>query len=67
MTLPADVHRCIGIGTADGKPESECLACERRTAGIADYVHGSRSVLWMAPPTQRPCPAMLEPKGARHA
>ena len=59
MTLPATVHRCIGIGTSDGQPDGECLGCERRIVGISDYVHGARSVLWMRPPTERPCPAML--------
>jgi hypothetical protein len=60
VTLAADIHRCIGFGTAEGTPESACLDCDRRIAGISEYVHGSHSVLWMAPPTQRPCPEKLE-------
>jgi hypothetical protein len=60
MTLARDIARCIGYGTAEGKPESECLDCDRRTAGIAEYVHGERAVLWMAPPSERPCPEKLE-------
>jgi hypothetical protein len=64
MSLPRDIHRCIGFGTAEGKPDGDCLDCARRVAGIADYVHGDRSVLWMAPKTERPCPERLEPKHA---
>lgn len=59
--LPADIHRCRGIGTDQGTPDADCLDCERRTAGIADYM-GGRKVWWMAPPSERPCPEILRPK-----
>jgi hypothetical protein len=59
MTLPADIHRCRGIGTSEGAPDGECLECERRTAGIADYMAGRRDVLWMAPIADKPCPQKL--------
>jgi hypothetical protein len=59
MTLPLDIHRCIGTGTSQGKPDADCLTCERRTDGIVDYMAGRR-VLWMAPRDERPCPEKLE-------
>lgn len=61
MSLPADIHRCRGIGTDEGQPDQSCLDCERRIAGIADYMAGRRG-WWMAPPTERPCPEKLEQK-----
>jgi hypothetical protein len=61
MTLPADIARCIGVGTDQGQPLSDCLSCARRQDGISDYMAGRR-VLWMAPRTQQPCPEFLEPK-----
>lgn len=66
MTLPADIHRCRGYGTAEGQPDSDCLGCARRVDGISDYMAGRR-VLWMAPPTEKPCSERLEPKGSRNA
>jgi hypothetical protein len=67
MTLAADIARCIGIGTAEGAPDSECLDCERRTAGIAEYVHGGHSILWMPVPQKRPCPEKLVPLERKRA
>lgn len=59
--LPADVHRCVGIGTEQGQPLADCLDCARRQEGIADYMAGRR-VLWMAPRKEQPCPEQLLPK-----
>lgn len=61
MTLAMDIPRCRGYGTAEGQPDSDCLGCARRVDGISDYMAG-REVLWMAPPTAKPCPEMLEAK-----
>jgi hypothetical protein len=61
MILPADIARCRGFGTDDGAPDQECLDCERRTAGIADYMAGRRG-WWMAPPSEKPCQEKLEPR-----
>lgn len=62
MSLPADIHRCIGRGTAEGQPDGDCLKCARRQQGIADYMAGVDRVWWMQPPTGDPCPEFLEPK-----
>lgn len=59
MPLPADIHRCIGQGTAQGEPRLDCLDCARRKQGIADYMAGVRC-WWMEPPTQQPCPEFME-------
>jgi hypothetical protein len=61
MSLPADIARCRGTGTDAGQPDGSCLDCERRTAGIADYLAGKRG-WWMAPPTEQPCSERLEPR-----
>ena len=61
MTLPYSIDRCPGYGTADGKPEGECLGCIRRTEGIKDYMAGA-FVCWMEAPTEKPCPKRLEAK-----
>lgn len=61
MSLPADVARCRGW-FEHRTPEEDCLSCERRLNGIADYLAG-RVVVWFAePPKQTPCPEKLEPK-----
>jgi hypothetical protein len=61
VTLPADIHRCRGLGTESGQPDASCLDCERRIAGIADYLAGRRC-WWMPVPTEQPCPEKLEGK-----
>jgi hypothetical protein len=60
--LAHDIARCRGIGTDAGEPQAECLDCERRQAGIADYMAGKRDVWWMAPPSELPCAEKLEPR-----
>lgn len=65
MNLPHDIHRCLGWRAEDETISPGCVDCERRLAGIEDYLHGGRRILWMAPTMADPCPEQLLSKGAK--
>lgn len=74
MTLPATVARCPGQNTSTDpaaawpfpREQQDCLSCERRRQGIADYMAGEK-VEWMRAPSETLCPEALPRKEKRNA
>lgn len=58
MTLPADIARCSGIGSAEDGWFEDCESCLRRLSSPVD----DRNQVYMAPPTVITffCPYQIE-------